>query len=186
MPEEEEVQGTEEQDVEDKGSETDVEEFDRERAMSTIRKQRESEKQLSRELKDARAKLAQFEEQEKKRSQAEMSEVERLQAANADLEARMRGLEAERETMIIRSAVERAAAGMGFHSLEDAYHLSDLSGIAIEDDGTVEGIDKALKALAKERPYLIKQVEKPEINSAARGGGKKETDVEAVKRRYGL
>lgn len=161
-------------------------EFDRERAMATIRKQRQNERSLSKELKEAKARLAQLEGEEEKRKKAEMSEVERLQGQVTDYEARVLALEAERETMIIRSAVERAAAGLGFHNLEDAYHLADLSELEIDEDGSVSGVEKALKALAKERPYLIQVAKKPDINAKDGGKGKDTSDVEAVKRRFGI
>jgi hypothetical protein len=167
---------------EDQDTET---EFDQERAMATIRKQRESEKALAQQLKETKATLAKLEAAEKKRQAAELSEVERLQAENQDLAGQLQALEAERETLILRSAVEREASRLGFHNPADAYGLADLSGVQV-DDGEVSGVDKALKALAKERPYLIKAVEKPNIDSSAKGDGKREPDKEGIARRFGL
>ena len=180
-----------EQDVSAQGGQDDNnnnnngDEFDPERALQTIRAQRESEKALEKALKEAQGKLAKLEAAEKKRAQAEMSEVERLTAQNKELAETLQALEQERQTLILRSAVERAAAALGFHNPADAYGLADLSGVEV-DNGEVSGVDKALKALAKQRPYLIRAVEKPEIDSSKRSEGKQAPNRTNIKQRFGI
>jgi DNA repair exonuclease SbcCD ATPase subunit len=142
----------------------------------------------NRESADRRKKLEAFEKAEQDRAKKDLSEVERLKGQVAELDKRARELEAERETMIIRSAVERAATALGFHSAEDAYQLADLSGVEIDEDGKVSNVDQALKALVKARPYLVRVVDKPDTNAGATGGGKKpgEPDEERLRRKYGI
>jgi len=185
--EERNEQGLEEgtEDVEQGQVDLDGEEFDAERALATIRQQRESERDLAKQLREARAELKKAAAAEEKRKRAEMDEVERLRTEAAEKDARLQALEQEMETLILRGAVERTAAALGFHNPEDAYGLADLAEITIED-GEVSGVEKALKALAKARPYLIKSVEKPDVNSAARGGGKQEPDQAGIARRFGI
>ena len=161
------------------------EDFDKARALETIRQQRESERSLEKSLKEAQARLAKMEAEEKKRAQAELSETERLQAENQELAAQLQALAQERETLILRTAVERAAAALGFHNPADAYGLADLSGVEV-DGGEVSGVDKALKALVKERPYLIKAVEKPDIDGSKKSDGKKQQDRDGIARRFGI
>ena len=163
----------------------DGEEFDKARALETIRQQRESERSLEKALKETKTQLAKLEAAEKKRAQAEMSETERLQAENQDLVAKLQALEQEREVLILRTAVERQAAAMGFHNPADAYGLADLSGVKL-DGGEVSGVEKALKALAKERPYLIKTVEKPDIDGSKKSDGKEAPDRDGIARRFGI
>jgi hypothetical protein len=72
------------------------EKFDPERAMETIKAQRESEKLLKAQVKElaARAKRAdELEAAEAKRKEAEMSETERLQKQLADTEAKLKAKE---------------------------------------------------------------------------------------------
>jgi len=141
----------------------------------------------NRESADRRKRLEAFEKAELDRAKKDLSEVERLKGQVAELDKRARELEAEREMMIIRSAVERAAAALGFHSAEDAYQLADLSGVEIDEDGKVSNVDKALKELVKARPYLVRVVDKPDTNAGATGGKvSREQDEERLRRKYGI
>lgn len=156
----------EEQELDEQGSdgEGDDEEFDKERAMKTIRNQREAEKDLKKDLSAAKKRLAELEKAEKERAKAELSEKERLEQelteaqeaaekAEADLEARA----TEFNERLIQAEVRAVAATMQFASPEDAYHLADLSGVEVAEDGSVKGVEKALKALVKDKPYLLSE-----------------------------
>jgi len=109
--------------------------------------------------------------------QAQLTELQKAQQAASAAQARIADLErsnlqvqTEAQTARVRSAVELAAARLGFHNPEDAYQLADVAGIEIGEDGKVNGAEEALKALIKARPYLVK--------SAAGGGG----DINATRR----
>ena len=161
------------------------EEWDQARALETIRQQRASEKALEKALKEAKGQLTKLEAAEKKRQQSEMDEVERLKTERDELASRLQALEQEREELILRSAVEREASKLGFHDPADAFGLADLADVQV-DGGEVDGVEKALKALAKARPYLLRTVEKPDIDSGKKGGGKQEPDRAGIARRFGI
>jgi hypothetical protein len=55
----------------------------------------------------------------------------------------------------IRSAVISDAAKLQFRDPSDALPFIDKSKIKLHDDGTVEGLDEQLKAIAKSKPYLL-------------------------------
>ena len=93
---------------------------------------------------------------------AQLTETKRAAQALTAAQARITELETlnaqtikATQTLRIRSAVELAAATLKFHQPEDAYLLADTTAITVSDEGKVTGVDSALKALAKARPYLI-------------------------------
>lgn len=139
-------------------------EFDKERAMETIRKQRESEKAALAELKAAKKRLQELEAAEEERANAELSEKERLEKElatarekAAELESAAKAREAEINKRLIQAEVRAVAATMAFATPEDAYHLADLSEVTIGEDGAVQGVKKALEKLAKDKPYLLSE-----------------------------
>ena len=144
-------------------------------------------KKLRAEAAGYRRRVRELEEKVKRYEDEKLSEQERLQKRLVELEQEHAQVLAEMEALRLRHAVERAASKLGFRNPEDAYQLADLSGVAINEDGTVEGIEAALKALAKERPYLLRQEGSGGDIDATRGGrGKQEPDLEALRRRFGI
>jgi hypothetical protein len=131
------------------------------------------------EAADRRIKLQEFEEAEKKRQEAELSETERLKKQLDEAKAERERLLANMQETQMRSAVERAAATMRFHDPADAYALADLSSVTVED-GKVNGVDAALKALAKAKPHLVRQEQPANLNANNRtNGAQAMTDDEA-------
>jgi uncharacterized phage infection (PIP) family protein YhgE len=161
---------------------TDEEEFDKERAMATIKKLRGFEK----DNKALKKQLSTYEAAKKKRQEEEMSELEKAQKLLAEEKQSREELETNFTSSNIQHAVELTAAKMDFQNPEDAYRLADLSEVEITDEGKVEGVEKALKDLAKSRPYLIKGKSKAPDIDAKSGGGKTKVDDEAIARRFGL
>lgn len=102
------------------------------------------------QLRAAAKRLAEIEE-------AQKTETEKLtdRAAKAEAEAqRLTGL--YRKTRI--EAEFRTLAsdkGLKGQPLLDALALADLRSVEVADDGTTKGIDKALEAVLKDRPYLL-------------------------------
>lgn len=114
-------------------------------------------KRANREAAERRKKLEELEAGEAKRREAEMSEAERLKAQAAAAEQRLQVMEKALSESRIRQAVTVAASGLAFVDADDAYRLADLSGVTIDEAGTVSGVDGALKALAKAKPHLLRQ-----------------------------
>ncbi|HMN12582.1 MAG TPA: hypothetical protein PKD55_09690 [Bellilinea sp.] len=139
----------------EQSSETD--EFDRERAMATIRKLREHE----REARELRKKVAEYEQAESARKAAEMSESEKQAAALKAAQEQAQAAEAKAAAAaeraneaLMRSAVMLAA--QGFNDPLDAWRFVERESLAVAEDGTVSGVEKAVKALAEAKPYLLK------------------------------
>ena len=117
-----------------------------------------------------RKKLDELEAAEEERKAAQLSEVEKAKKAQADAEAKARATEERLRTAAIRNAVVLAASKANFYDPEDAFRLADLAEVQVADDGTVTGVDNALKTLTKAKPHLVKVASGGgEINSTAAG-----------------
>lgn len=149
--------------------ETPEDDFDRDRAMATIRKQRE-------DLKAAKAAAAQAAELQKRlealenerltEEQKRQKTFEQTQSRLAELEHEQLSWQRERQEILSRQAVERAAMravtdGKGavtrpaFIDPSDAYALLDLAALEYDDDGRPVNVDKLLAELAKAKPHLV-------------------------------
>lgn len=116
-------------------------------------------KEINDRLADERKQRSDLEERLASLEDRDKSDVERLTKAQEKLEKRAAEAEqraAELEAKSMRDAkaslVERAAAKMNFHDPGLAAQLVDL-----EDIEDVKAADAAVKALAKERQYLVRQ-----------------------------
>lgn len=130
-------------------------------------------KAANKEAADRRKRLEALEADEAKRKEAELSEVEKADKRAKDAEARAAQLEQRWRDGMLRSAVTIAATQAQFYDPEDAYRLADLSQLTVDDDGTVTGVDEALRSLVKAKPHLVKTTTTttppPDVNAQNRG-----------------
>jgi hypothetical protein len=103
-------------------------------------------------LKTRAAKLQEIEDAQKTAEQKQIERIQQLEAQAAQ------ALTARREADL-KSVLVSAASKAGFVDPMDAYAMLDKSKIKIGDDGTVEGVEDAIKALVEAKPYLIKAPE---------------------------
>lgn len=105
---------------------------------------------------------------EAKAKEYEDKDKTELQRAQSEAEEAKKALEAAEEELK-RSRINNAFLSSNkheWHNADRALALLDLSGVEIDDSGNVVGIDKAIDALAKSDPYLIKS--SPEGGSGAK------------------
>jgi hypothetical protein len=122
------------------------------------------------QLKEALDKLKQFEE-------SQLSEAERIQKQVEEAEETARQAQAERDKAIadaretlIRAEFIAEAGKQGAKHPGDAFSLADLSGVAVNDDGVVEGVEGAVKALIEsERLPLRGKPQAPNLDAGAGG-----------------
>lgn len=117
-------------------------------------------KKLRSEANSLRRRLKDFEDQEKARKDAELSETERLAKRVQELEA----AESAAKTQLVRERTVTAAARLGFSDPEDAIAIISRTDPAVlepDDDGTLKSVDKALADLAKSKPYLLAATQRP-------------------------
>jgi hypothetical protein len=95
---------------------------------------------------------------------AQMTELEKAQAEAAEArkkaeeaEAARQGIEAKAAEKLLRAAIIAEASKAGFNDPNDAWLYIDRSAIKAKDDDSYEGLDKAIEAVVKAKPYLVKQ-----------------------------
>jgi hypothetical protein len=88
--------------------------------------------------------------------EANKSELEKAQEKLAAVQRERDTLAQATNDRLIRMETRVQAATLGFVNPDDAYHLADVSGISIDDEGNVKGVAEALAELAKVKPYLLK------------------------------
>lgn len=147
----------------------------------------EAEKALkiaNKEAKERREKLEAIDAAEKERKDKDLSELDQLRKKFEESERKTQELAQRQRESAIRHAVEMAATQNRFHDPQDAYRQADLSGIEVDDQGQVSGVDAAIKALVSKKPYLIKpEAGGSDINAAARGRATAPTIDEVVERK---
>jgi len=126
-------------------------------------------KALNDENATRRRKLDAYEKAEEERSQAAMSELEkeRDKAQKAE-KARDEALRVANDR-VIRASVIAEAAKHGVTHPEDAYALLDLRGVAVKDDGSVEGVAEAVKAIVEAGRLPTSRPGAPSLDGGAGG-----------------
>lgn len=96
----------------------------------------------------------------------------------SDIASRLAQLEARERELVIENAILAAAARRtdergAFINPAEAVKLLDRTNVQLHDDGTVKGVEDALKALATQSPHLLVQDGKrpPKIDPTNPGGG---------------
>lgn len=117
-------------------------------------------------------------------------ETDRLPAAERDAKElaewreKGKGWESDRKGLVLREAVTRSAARLGFADPLDAFRLLDQTEIDWNRDGEPQGVVKALEALLKAKPYLASAQARPTGDG---GGGSRgatpEPDMNVLLRR---
>ena len=132
------------------------EEFDRERALATIHKQRESEAAAKQRASKAEAELARI-------RQERESENERLIRERDEALAASKTATEALSKRVVRDAVADVAAKLKFKNPRMAYRLIETDGLDAEDPDGVAKIERSLKKVLEDEPYLA--------GPAAAGGG---------------
>src|SRR5690606_38710454 len=98
---------------------------------------------------------------EKAREQARKFE-EQLTSLTAQLEAER----TKAQQQAIKNEFIKVASGANIIDIDAAIALSDLSAVAIGDDGAVVGVDDVIKTLVENKPYLVAKKTTQPIGSA--------------------
>lgn len=149
-------------------TETETDDFDKERAMATIKNLRAFEKQA----KELQKQLDALKTAEDERKEKELSDVQKAEKKAQEAQAAKDALEQRYRTTAIKSAIRLAAATAGFVDPEDAVlNLANDPTIELDADDKVAGADAAVKALAKAKPHLLAATRPAAPNINATGGG---------------
>lgn len=135
-------------------------------------------------LEAANAKLREIEDKDK-------SELEKAQRDAKEALEKAQAAEAKLQQQLFDNAF-LTYNDIKWKNAKTAMKLLDKSDIKINDDGDVEGMEKAIKALAKAEPYLVESETndkgKPPSGGtggkAPTGGGLSQADAESLKKKY--
>lgn len=142
------------------------------------KKKNQGKDQELEELRTAAARLKELEDAEKTEVEKLRDEVGQLKGQLEDEEGSLTVRQAELKERIVRLEVRKVALELGFIDPDDAYLLADLSEVALDENtDEVTGVEKALKALVKGKPHLVKGEEDEEPPASGKGtpprGGKR-------------
>ena len=133
--------------------------------LAELESTRKALKAANAEAADRRKKLEAYEQAEEQRKLAEMTEVEKLQAElKRERDARA-AEQLDARKAALSHAVTLQAQTLNFHDPADALAF-------LPADIVVDGVDDALKELARARPYLIKGSATPDIDAGKRSTAK--------------
>jgi hypothetical protein len=144
--------------------------FDRERAMATITKLREFERQ-AKKLARERDELAK---RIKEREDADKTDAERQAERLAALEAERLTWEAERQDYRLRLAVYSRAADLGIADADLALAALDRAAIEWSEDGAPANLEEVLNDLLDRKPLLRGEKRPPRKPSIDAGAGAQE------------
>lgn len=150
------------------------EEFDRERAMKTIRTLREEAKAAVKQIKEVETLRARV----KEIDDAKLSEQERLTKRAEEAETKLTQTQKQTQDRINRYEVQLQASKLGIVDPDAAVKLLDWDRLEYAQDGTPKDVDAALKALLAERPYLAaqqQQQQRPASQASATNGATRTT-----------
>lgn len=103
--------------------------------------------------------------------QAKLSDLEKAQAQVDELTKRATAAEEKLKNTLIENAFHRSNK-FEFHDVADAISALDLTGVEIDDDGKVTGMEAAIKDVVKRKPHFVKsQKEKDAGNGAPAANG---------------
>lgn len=140
---------------------SDEEVYDADRAMALIRKLRAEAKGAV----AANKELATLKAAQQAAIDAQLSKEEQLAKRATQLEAERDAERQTRQDVVNRYEVQLAAHRLGIVDADAAVKLLDWTALDYADDGTPKDIDRALKGLVKERPYLLGTAPAPAMSA---------------------
>ena len=158
----EQAQGAQTEDPTPDGQEPEATEID-------VEAMRKELAEARREAAKYRTNLRKYEQEQQAKANESLTAEERYKAELATLQQKLAAAEHAAQDRLVRSSVVTAAAKAGFVDPDDAVALVDRGALEISEDGAVAGVDDAIRAIAKAKPYLVRP--KTTNSPAAPAGG---------------
>lgn len=118
------------------------------------RARREAAKQLASLGVSSFDELSAIVQKSREREQAEMTELQKAQAANAELEKRLEQAAAAQKALAMQSDIVALSAKLGIVDADAAYRLLDKGAIEFDANGKPTNTEALLNDLLKAKPYL--------------------------------
>ena len=158
----EQAQGAQTEDPTPDGQEPEAPEID-------VEAMRKELAEARREAAKYRTNLRKYEQEQQAKANESLTAEERYKVELATLQQRLASAEQAAQDRLVRSSIVTAAAKAGFVDPDDAVALVDRGALEISEDGAVAGVDDAIRAIAKAKPYLVRP--KTTNSPAAPAGG---------------
>lgn len=113
-------------------------------------------KRVRREAASYRTKLREAETAQAEKKKGELSDLERLQVELNETKQALAETQRLAQERLVRHAVVAAAARAGFNDPDDAMRLVDQGTLEVREDGSIDGVEAAIQAIAKAKPYLVR------------------------------
>ena len=133
-----------------------------------LKKRLEREAKKYADYEELKAKAAEYEQKLEEQRLSELSEKERaeelakkFEEEKLQLAKELEALRGEVASQKIRAKFNEVATAAGIAYLSDAYALADLSKVAVNENGEVEGVEEVVSAIVEHKPFLVKQAPKP-------------------------
>lgn len=147
---------------------------------------------LKRQLAASKAEAEELRKYKAKKEREGLSDAEKLQAENGDLKSTNETLTSDNRKLRIELAILKESTNpknkVKWKDVDDVLTAIARDDVDIDDDGTVHGIDDALKALAKRKPHWVETAGNnggaPGGSSGGRfnnGGGNKDKETQRTK-----
>lgn len=120
-----------------------------------IEERKKWEAELAKERKKWETEFAAKVDEERKK--AAMTETERLKAEKEAAEKKAQDAMRTANERLLRAEVKATAVALDIVDPDAAYALMDRDAVSVAEDGTTQGVEDALKALIKDKPYLLRQ-----------------------------
>ena len=157
----------------EQGSENNSDEFDKDRALATIKTQRESEAAAKKEAAEVRAELKALQdriEADKRKADNEKLSADEQQAKRiAELEQRLAEGDNAAKARIAKAALKASAAQSGALYPGDVPALVDLNKVKFDKDGEPLNADDLVDELKKSRPALFGERKPGSADGGPRG-----------------
>lgn len=159
-----------------------ADDFDKERALSTIRKLREFEKSAKSQLKE----LEEIRAERRKADEARLSDSEKLSKRVRDLEAEATAAKEQLTRERRERWAMKLATDAGAHDPLDANIVQALDSLDPNSSDAESEMRKAIEGLKKSKPWLFKgATQRLEPMNPSAGGGEAMTDQQRVKNLMG-
>lgn len=132
-------------------------------------------------LVEAKDKLKTIEKKEADEREAKLLEEKKFQELLAEKDQKISELTQNQQKMLLDSKISTAALKAGAVDTEAILKLIDRETITLNDDGTVAGVDEAIKTLLEAKPYLVGSAQQPTIGAGTNPGTNSNTSTKRFK-----
>lgn len=102
--------------------------------------------------------------------------AEKRESENADLKSQLNTANEQIKTVRVQNALVSELTKHNPVSVDDAVKLADVTGIQVDENGTVTGVDTVVNSLVESKPFLFGQDQKTNVNQGASSSGNAASD----------